>query len=98
MKAIALQSSVGVIKQGQEYPFVRMEGENIVIESDGFEIGFSTAYLKLVDSNAERRKELVDEIISLEKQISKFKERLVLVEKQISDIDNLHVNQMSIEI
>lgn len=98
MKAVALQSSAGVIKQGEEYPFVRMAGENIVIDANGFEIGFSSEYLKLVDSNAERRKELVDERISLEKQISKFKERLVLVEKQISDIDNLHVNQMSIGI
>jgi len=97
-QAIALQSSAGVIKQGQTYPFVRMAGENIVIEADGFEIGFSSEFLKLVDSNVERRKELVDERIQLEKQIAKLKERLDSVVKQIADIDNLHVNQTQIEL
>jgi hypothetical protein len=97
-QAIALQSSAGVIKQGQLYPFVRMEGENIVIKSDDFEIGFSSEFLKLVDSNADRRKELVDERILLEKQIAGLKERFNSVVKQIADIDNLHVNQTSVEL
>jgi hypothetical protein len=97
-QAIARQSHAGVIKAGQTYPFVRMAGENIVIEADGFEIGFSSEFLKLIDSNADRRKELVDERIQLEKQIAGLKERFDSVVKQIADIDNLHVNQIGLEL